>query len=130
MKRRGTPRDEGGAETMVSNGTNGSNGTGVTLRRSTGGVLSALLGLVAASAVAGLLVTVSLTPVLALTGVTASSTIGTFTNLPDYLAIEPLAQRSNIYATRSDGTPVLLATLYDQNRVEVAWDAIGQNVKD
>ena len=115
---------------MVSNGTNGSNGTGVTLRRSTGGVLSALLGLVAASAVAGLLVTVSLTPVLALTGVTASSTIGTFTNLPDYLAIEPLAQRSNIYATRSDGTPVLLATLYDQNRVEVAWDAIGQNVKD
>jgi membrane peptidoglycan carboxypeptidase len=115
---------------MVSNGTNGSNGTGVTIRRSAGGVFSALIGLVATSAVAGLLVTVSLTPVLALSGVTASSTIGTFTNLPDYLAIEPLAQRSNIYATRSDGTPVLLATLYDQNRVEVSWDGIGQNVKD
>jgi membrane peptidoglycan carboxypeptidase len=115
---------------MVSNGTNGSNGTGVTLSRSAGGVFSALFGLVATSAIAGLLVTVSLTPVLALSGVTASNTIGTFTNLPDYLAIEPLAQRSNIYATRSDGTPVLLATLYDQNRVEVGWDAIGQNVKD
>lgn len=115
---------------MVSNGTNGMNGTGVTPPRSAGGVLGALLGLVATSAVAGLLVTVSLTPVLALTGVTASTTIGTFANLPDYLAIEPLAQRSNIYATRSDGTPVLLATLYDQNRVEVGWDDIGQNVKD
>jgi membrane peptidoglycan carboxypeptidase len=115
---------------MVTNGTNGSNGTGVTPPRSPGGVLSALVALVATSAIAGLLVTVSLTPVLAVSGVTASSTIGTFTNLPDYLAIEPLAQRSNIYATRSDGTPVLLATLYDQNRVEVGWDDIGQNVKN
>jgi membrane peptidoglycan carboxypeptidase len=115
---------------MVSNGTNGANGTGVTPSRSPGGVFSALFGLVATSAIAGLLVTVSLTPVLAVSGVTASSTIGTFTNLPAYLAIEPLAQRSNIYATRSDGTPVLLATLYDQNRVEVGWDDIGQNVKD
>jgi membrane peptidoglycan carboxypeptidase len=115
---------------MVTNGTNGSNGTGVTPPRSPGGVLSALFALVATSAIAGLLVTVSLTPVLAVSGVTASSTIGTFTNLPDYLAIEPLAQRSNIYATRSDGTPVLLATLYDQNRVEVGWDDIGQNVKN
>ena len=115
---------------MTGNGTNGSNGTGVTPPRSAGGVFSALFGLVATSAIAGLLVTVSLTPVLAVTGVTASTTIGTFANLPDYLAIEPLAQRSNIYATRSDGTPVLLATLYDQNRVEVDWDDIGQNVKD
>jgi membrane peptidoglycan carboxypeptidase len=115
---------------MAGNGTNGMNGTGVTPPRSAGGVFAALFGLLATSAVAGLLVTVSLTPVLALTGVTASSTIGTFANLPDYLAIEPLAQRSNIYATRSDGTPVLLATLYDQNRVEVGWDDIGQFVKD
>jgi membrane peptidoglycan carboxypeptidase len=115
---------------MAGNGTNGSNGTGVTPPRSAGGVFGALLGLVATSAIAGLLVTVILTPVLAVTGVTASNTIGTFSSLPDYLAIEPLAQRSNIYATRADGTPVLLATLYDQNRVEVGWDDIGQNVKD
>ncbi|WEO78904.1 transglycosylase domain-containing protein [Cryobacterium sp. SO2] len=115
---------------MASNGTNGMNGTGVTPSRSVGGVLGGLLGLIATSAIAGLLVTVSLTPVLALTSVTATNTIGVFANLPDYLAIEPLAQRSNIYATRSDGTPVLLATLYQQNRVEVGWDEIGQNVKD
>jgi membrane peptidoglycan carboxypeptidase len=115
---------------MAANGTNGSNGTGVTPARSTGGVLSGILGLVATSAIAGLLITVSLTPVLAVTGVAASTTIGTFSSLPDYLAIEPLAQRSNIYATRSDGTPVLLATLYDQNRVEVGWEHLGENVTD
>ena len=115
---------------MVSNGTNGMNGTGVTPSRSVGGVVSGLVGLVAVSAVAGMLVTVGLAPVVALTGVTASSTINIFETLPDYLEIEPLAQRSNIYATTSDGTPVLLATLYDQNRVEVGWDEIGQNVKD
>jgi membrane peptidoglycan carboxypeptidase len=115
---------------MVSNGTDGTNGTGVTQPRSAGGVLGGFMGLLAASAVAGLLVTVGLTPVLALTGLTATNTIGVFETLPDYLDIEPLAQRSNIYATNSDGSPVLLATLYDQNRVEVGWDDIGQNVKD
>ncbi|WP_166793268.1 transglycosylase domain-containing protein [Cryobacterium lactosi] len=119
-----------GIPAMVSNGTNGMNGTGVTPARSFGGVVVGLLGLVATSAIAGLLVTVSLAPVVALTGVTTSSTINVFETLPDYLEIEPLAQRSNIYATQSDGSPVLLATLYDQNRVEVGWDDIGQNVKD
>jgi len=115
---------------MAGNGTNGMNGTGVTEQRSFGGVLGGVLGLVAASAVAGLLVTVGLTPVLALTGLTATNTINVFETLPDYLAIEPLSQRSSIYATASDGTPVVLATLYDQNRIEVGWDDIGQNVKD
>ncbi|WP_166787860.1 transglycosylase domain-containing protein [Cryobacterium adonitolivorans] len=114
----------------MSNGTNGINGTGVTPLRSFGGVVGGLIGLVATSAIAGLLVTASLTPVVALTGVATTSTINVFETLPDYLEIEPLAQRSNIYASRSDGSPVLLATLYDQNRVEVGWDDIGQNVKD
>ena len=115
---------------MAGNGTNGMNGTGVTKPRSFGGVLSGLFGLALTSAVAGLLVTVGLTPVVALTGVTASSTINVFETLPDYLAIEPLSQRSNIYVTASDGTPVLLATLYDQNRIEVGWDDISKNVVD
>jgi len=115
---------------MTGNGTNGGNGTGVTPPRSFGGVMGGLTGLVATSAVAGLLVTVGLTPVVAVAGAAATGTIGVFETLPDYLAIEPLSQRSNIYATQTDGTPVLLATLYDQNRVEVGWDDIGQNVKD
>ncbi|MCY7290480.1 MAG: transglycosylase domain-containing protein, partial [Cryobacterium sp.] len=50
--------------------------------------------------------------------------------LPDDLSIGRLSQKSNVYATASDGSPVLLASFYDQNRVEVASDAISAFVKD
>jgi membrane peptidoglycan carboxypeptidase len=60
----------------------------------------------------------------------ATNAINTFENLPGYLAIEELSQKSSIYATRTDGTTVLLASFYDQNRVEVEWDAISRFVKD
>ncbi|MFT2816639.1 transglycosylase domain-containing protein [Leifsonia sp. A12D58] len=94
------------------------------------GVVGGLLGLVAMSAAAGLLVALGVTPSIAVTGMAATNTISIFENLPDYVAIGPLAQRSNIYATKTDGTPVLLASFYDQNREEVGWDAISQYVKD
>ena len=51
-------------------------------------------------------------------------------NLPDDLEIGRLSQKSNLYATTSAGTPYLLASFYDQNRVEVAFDAISPFVKD
>ncbi|NQX12175.1 transglycosylase domain-containing protein [Microbacteriaceae bacterium VKM Ac-2855] len=92
-----------------------------------GGSLRALLGLVGMSVIAGVLLTVGVTPALALTGLSASNTIGLFNNLPGYLEIGTLMQRTNIYA--ADGT-TLLASVYDQNRVEVGWDDISQAVKD
>jgi len=98
--------------------------------RSFFGVLGALLGGVALSAVVALLITVAVAPPLALTSVAASNTINDFENLPDYLAIGPLSQKSNIYATQSNGTPVLLASFYDQNRVEVSTEQISQYAKD
>ncbi|MEA9997532.1 MULTISPECIES: transglycosylase domain-containing protein [unclassified Cryobacterium] len=82
------------------------------------------------SAIAGVLVTAAVTPALALSGVAATDTINVFENLPDNLKIDQLSQKSNIYATRADGTETLLASFYDQNRVEVASDAINQFVKD
>ena len=82
------------------------------------------------SAAAGVLVTVSVTPVVALSGIAATNTISVFENLPDYINIEPLSQKSDIFATRSDGTPELLASFYDQNRIEVGWDEISQFAKD
>jgi membrane peptidoglycan carboxypeptidase len=94
------------------------------------GALGGLLGFVAMSAAAGVLVTVSVTPVVALTGIAASNTISVFENLPNYIDIEPLSQKSDILATRSDGTVELLASFYDQNRIEVSWDAISQFAKD
>ena len=98
--------------------------------RTVSGVLGGLLGFVGMSAIAGVLVAAAVTPALALSGMTATNTINMFESLPDYLAIDQLAQKSNIYATNSDGSTVLLASFYDQNRVEVGWDAISPFVKD
>ena len=98
--------------------------------RTPAGVLGGFLGLIAASAAAATLVVVGVTPAIATVGIAASGTIGMFENLPGYLQIGELSQKSNIYATRSDGSTVLLASFYDQNRIEVGWDQISQYVKD
>jgi membrane peptidoglycan carboxypeptidase len=98
--------------------------------RTVSGSLGGLLGFVAMSAIAGVLVTAAVTPALALSGMAATNTINVFENLPDYLKIDQLSQKSNIYATTSTGAPYLLASFYDQNRVEVSSDAINQFVKD
>jgi membrane peptidoglycan carboxypeptidase len=98
--------------------------------RSAHGVLGGFLGFVLASAAAGALVATAATPGIAMVSVTASSTIGMFENLPGYLEIGELSEKSNIYATRSDGSIALLASFYDQNRVQVSWDQISQYVKD
>lgn len=98
--------------------------------RTLGGVIGGFVGLVVASAAAAALVVVSVTPSIAMVGLAASGTISMFDNLPGYLAIGELSEKSNIYATGPDGRPVLLASFYDQNRVEVGWEAIDQDVKD
>ncbi|MCU1637096.1 MAG: Membrane carboxypeptidase (Penicillin-binding protein) [Cryobacterium sp.] len=102
----------------------------LTKRRTFGGVLGGLFGFVSASGIVGLLVAAAVTPVLAVSAIATTNTINVFEKLPGYLAVQPLSQKSNIYATRSDGTPVLLASFYDQNRVEVSWPQISQFVKD
>jgi len=89
-----------------------------------------ILGFVGMSALAGVLVTAAVTPALAVTGMAANNGITMFENLPGYLNIDELAQKSNIYATGSDGNPVLLASFFSQNREEVELDAISQYVKD
>ncbi len=85
------------------------------------GVLSGLLGLIGFSALAGLLVTVSVTPAVALTGITASSTIGIFDSLPEYIDIGRQPERNVIYAhyRGSEDGWYPIATIYDQNRLEV-----------
>jgi membrane peptidoglycan carboxypeptidase len=81
------------------------------------------------SVVAGLLVTAAVTPAIAVTGMAANDSIGVFEGLPEYLKIEGLAQNSTVYANQN-GQPVPIATFYSQNRVEVAWKDISQNLKD
>lgn len=89
-----------------------------------------ILGFVGMSALAGVLVTAAVTPALAVTGMAANNSISLFENLPGYLEPADLAERSNIYATAPDGSPYLLASFFDDNREEVAWEAISQYVKD
>jgi membrane peptidoglycan carboxypeptidase len=99
-------------------------------KRSFFGVVGGLIGIVAMSAVAGLLITVAITPALAISGVATRTTINTFENLPNYLAIDELSQVSKIYATTNEGTHYELASFYDQNRIEVPLQATSQFVRD
>jgi membrane peptidoglycan carboxypeptidase len=93
------------------------------------GALGAGLGLLGMSAVAGVLVTAMVTPAIAVTGMAATNTIGVFENLPDYLEIDNLAEKTELYATQG-GQPVKFAEFFDQNREEVPWDGVSQFAKD
>ena len=94
------------------------------------GVVGAVLAFVGMSAVASVLVAAAVTPAIAVTGLTANSTLGIFDNLPDYLAIGDLAEKTSIYATAADGSEVLLASFFAQDRQEVSWDQVSPFVKD
>lgn len=92
--------------------------------------MAGFFGAIAMSVIAGVLVTVAVTPVVALSGAAASSAIEVFENLPDHLNPGELAQPSTIYATGSDGTVIKVADFFAQNREMVGWDQISQYVKD
>jgi membrane peptidoglycan carboxypeptidase len=94
-----------------------------------GPILSAVLGIVAFSAIAAVLVTASMTPIIAVSSVTAQSAIGIFNNLPTYISIGKLPGPNTIYAL--DGTKeVPVATIFDENRQQVSWSKISQAAKD
>ena len=69
-------------------------------------------------------------PAVAVTGITASSAIGVFDSLPEYMVIGQQPERNEIWATytgagNTDGK-LLIATIYDQNRQEVSYDNISK----
>ena len=99
-------------------------------RRTTGGVIKAIVGFLGMSVVAGVLVTATVTPAVAIAGVAANQSIGVFDGLPEYLEVDKLSEKSNIFATRTDGSTQLLASFYVENRVEVPLDQISQFAKD
>ncbi|ROP64234.1 transglycosylase domain-containing protein [Curtobacterium sp. PhB115] len=91
--------------------------------------VGAFIGFVGFSALAGLLVTIGVTPAIAVAGVTTTSTIGVFESLPEYIEIGDLPQRNELYAY-SGGKSVHFATLYDQNRQELKFDQISEQLKN
>ncbi|MGH1547879.1 transglycosylase domain-containing protein [Leifsonia poae] len=98
-------------------------------RKRAGRAGGAFAGFVGLSVVAGLLVTVAVTPAIAMTGLATSSGIGLFDGLPEYLNVDQLAQPTTIYAKNGD-QDVPLATFYSQNRLPVPSRAISVAVKD
>ncbi|MBF4613718.1 transglycosylase domain-containing protein [Curtobacterium sp. VKM Ac-1376] len=91
--------------------------------------VGAFIGFVGFSALAGLLVTIGVTPAIAVAGVTTTSTIGVFESLPEYIEIGDLPQRNELYAY-SGGESVHFATVYDQNREELEFDQISDQLKN
>ncbi len=92
------------------------------------GIFTAIAGLLGFSVISGVLVTVMVAPALAVTGITASSTIGIFDALPEYITIGEQPQRNEIWATYTGAGNVngymQIATIYDQNREVVSYDQI------
>ncbi|GAB3610804.1 transglycosylase domain-containing protein [Humibacter ginsengiterrae] len=91
--------------------------------------MTALAGFVAMSAVAGILVAAGVTPAVAVTSLAVSDATNTFDGLPDYLALQPLDQRTTLYASKG-GQEVPFATFYAQDRQDVSWNDIAQSTKD
>ncbi|MFC8303946.1 transglycosylase domain-containing protein [Specibacter sp. NPDC057265] len=87
------------------------------------GKVVAFLGI---STICGVLVAGLMVPAVALTGATATSSISFFDDLPDEMTVGTPAQSSKILA--ADGS--LLATFYDQNRIEVPLENISQYMRD
>ncbi|WP_158252717.1 transglycosylase domain-containing protein [Cryobacterium sp. N21] len=105
-----------------------------TKQRKAIGALGGLAGFIGLSIVVGVLVAAALTPAVAVSGIAVTNTINVFETLPEYLSIGQLSQKSNIWASsnREDpvGSRVLMASFYQQNRVEVAFDQISEYAKN
>ncbi|WP_193509157.1 transglycosylase domain-containing protein [Cryobacterium sp. BB736] len=92
------------------------------------GALKGFLGMVGLSGLAGVLITALVTPALAVTSMTANSSIGIFEALPDYIEIGDQSVKNTLYGV-SGGEYVPFATMYKQNREELGWDQVSEFIK-
>ncbi|WP_180968914.1 transglycosylase domain-containing protein [Microbacterium aurantiacum] len=92
--------------------------------RTVKGVLGGLLGLVGLSAVAGLLVTATVTPVLAMTGLAGTQALTLFDELPSNLDPSSPMEQTTFYATGPDGAPFKMASVFEQNRIPVTYEQV------
>jgi membrane peptidoglycan carboxypeptidase len=92
-------------------------------------VISGLAGGTFFSIVAAVLVVVMMVPGLGMVSTAANASIGIFNDLPSYIALGKLSQANTVYATRA-GTAVPIATIYNQDRQDVAWTGVSQYLKD
>lgn len=97
--------------------------------RTISGVLAAIAGLVGFSTLAGILVAALVAPTLAVASTTASSSIGIFEALPDYMEIGQQSQK-NVLWGKQGSTYVAFAEIFKQNREEVTWEQVSPNIKN
>ncbi len=96
-------------------------------------MLGGFLGLIGLSAIAGILVTATVTPAIAVSGYAASSAISLFDSLPGYLEVDRPMEPTTIYASTtgdSDEDYYELASFYDQNREPVEYDEVSPQIYD
>ncbi|MCU1403724.1 MAG: hypothetical protein JWQ43_27, partial [Glaciihabitans sp.] len=91
--------------------------------------LGALVSALGLTLMAGVLVVGVLAPMIFLGGATVNNTVGVFDSIPDLIEIDQQPQQNRIFAV-SNGQPVQIATIFNQNREEVAWEAVSDLVKD
>ncbi len=96
-----------------------------TAKHAPGSLLGSLLGLVGFSVVAGLLVSATVTPAVAVASSTANSSLDIFENLPEFAQIEEQSEVSTIYGVL-DGAPTPIAEFYSQNREIITLSQAGQ----
>jgi membrane peptidoglycan carboxypeptidase len=95
-------------------------------RHKPGSLLGSILGIIGFSAIAGILVSATLTPALAVASSTANSGLDLFESLPSYAQINQQAERNRIYGLR-DGQPVEIAQFYAQDRQVLQWSDVPAN---
>ncbi len=100
------------------------------LKRTAAGVLGGFAGVVGLSVVAGVLITATVTPAIALSGYAATSAVDSFNNMPGALDIDPLMLPTEMYRKDSAGNDVMLAQFYDQNRIPVTFDQVNPIMYD
>src|SRR5690606_31602647 len=92
-----------------------------------GTALKSILSLLGLATVGGVLVAAMIAPLVAVVGVSTVSAASIFDSLPTYIQPSQLSQRNSLYVKRSGGD-VLLAEFWDQNRIEITLEEIGENV--
>ncbi|WP_244304496.1 transglycosylase domain-containing protein [Leucobacter viscericola] len=97
---------------------------------SAGGAAGGAIGALAMSMVAGVLVAAAVTPVVALSGMAATTAVDVFEKLPNHLNPSQLAEASTLYAKNAEGVYEEIAVVYDQDRRTAKWEDISQFVKD
>lgn len=91
-------------------------------------MLGGIVGALGLSALAGVLVTAMVAPAIAVTGMTAKTSIDVFDSLPSYITLGQLRQQNEIYLKDPAGNSFLIATIFDQNRQEIPLEQMGKQL--